>query len=657
MSSQKMTHAPSPLRITRPDGSLMTDDDVYLWHEGTHYRMYDRLGAHIVERDGTRGVHFGVWAPNAEYVSVVGSFNDWNDAATPLRLRESSGIWEGFVPGVEDGATYKYHVRSRYHMYRADKSDPFGTFHEVPPRTASIVHTLSHAWNDDEWMHGRAARQHHEKPISVYELHLGSWMRSPDAPDQVLSYRDLAPRLAEYVLERGYTHIELLPITEHPFYYSWGYQATGYFAPTSRYGTPEDFAAFVDHLHQRGIGVILDWVPSHFPSDEHGLGYFDGTHLFEHADPRQGFHPDWKSLIFNYGRHEVRSFLISSAMFWLDRFHIDGLRVDAVASMLYLDYSRQDGEWIPNQHGGRENLEAIDFLKQLNVETHSAFPGILTIAEESTSWPMVSRPVEHGGLGFDYKWDMGWMHDTLHYMMLDPVHRRYHHNELTFRGMYQFSENFMLPLSHDEVVHGKGALLDNMPGDDWQRFANMRMLLANQWMQPGKKLLFMGMDLGQWREWNVDQSLDWHLGQYPMHAGLQNLVTQLNRLYREEPALHELDTHPSGFEWLEANDADQSVLVFLRRGRQPEQVVLVAANYTPVPRHSYRIGLPRSGVWRELLNTDASEFGGSGQGNLGAVHAVPMPCHHYKNSAALTIPPLGVIVLKYDPLAPAPVEE
>jgi len=631
-----------------PDtGSLLTDDDLFLFNEGTHYRLYEKLGARPASRGGERGVYFAVWAPNANHVSVVGDFNGWQKGRHPLRVRGSSGIWEGFIPGVGAGERYKYHIGSHHQGYTVDKADPFGFFHEVPPKTASIVHDLRHAWGDAEWMARRAEANRHDRPISVYEVHLGSWMRSPDHPDRFLSYRDLAPRLADYCRRMGFTHVELLPVMEHPFYESWGYQTTGYFAPTSRYGTPDDFAAFVDHLHQNGVGVILDWVPSHFPSDEHGLAYFDGTHLFEHADPRLGFHPDWKSLIFNYGRHEVRSFLISSAMYWLDRFHADALRVDAVASMLYLDYSRREGEWIPNEHGGRENIQAIRFLQQFNAAVGREYPDAFTVAEESTAWPGVTRMTDIGGLGFGYKWDMGWMHDSLKYFSEDPIHRRYHHNQITFRAIYMFNENFMMPLSHDEVVHGKGSILDKMPGDEWQKFANNRLLFANQWANPGKKLLFMGAEFGQRREWNNNSSLDWHLAASERHRGLQRLVAELNRLYKQLPALHELDNDPRGFEWVDASDYDNSVIAFLRKGRNPEDAVLVVSNHTPVVRYSYLVGVPAPGRWEEILNTDATEFGGSGVGNLGAVESRPVGAQGRYHSLCLTLPPLATIFLKH----------
>jgi alpha-1,4-glucan:alpha-1,4-glucan 6-glycosyltransferase/4-alpha-glucanotransferase len=641
------------LRSERPtassavrEWSLLTDEDVYLFNEGSHLRLYEHLGARLMEADGRQGAHFGVWAPNAESVSVVGDFNGWNSRSHPLRARAGSGIWEGFIAGVQKGHTYKYHVVSRGGGYRVNKADPFGRHHETPPHTGSKVWDLDFRWNDEEWMARRGEVNGRRAPMAVYEVHLGSWMRVPEDGHRSLSYREIAPRLADYVRDLGFTHVEFLPLMEHPFYGSWGYQTTGYFAPTSRYGTPQDFMYLIDHLHQKGIGVILDWVPSHFPSDEHGLAYFDGTHLFEHADPRQGFHPDWQSYIFNYGRHEVRSFLLSSAMFWLDKYHADGLRVDAVASMLYLDYSRKAGEWIPNQYGGRENLEAIDFLRRLNTEVYRHHPDVQTIAEESTSWPMVSRPTYVGGLGFGLKWDMGWMHDTLVYIAHEPIHRRYHHDQLTFRMIYAFTESFLLPLSHDEVVHGKGSLLAKMPGDDWQKFANLRLLLTYQYAQAGKKLLFMGSELGQWREWDHDGSLDWHLLQYDPHGGIQRLVRELNRLYRDEPAMHELDLEPEGFEWVAANDSEQSAIAFLRRGRSPDEVLLFALNFTPVPRTAYLVGAPYPGFWREVMNSDAQEYGGSGHGNMGGVEATPISCHGRPYCLALTLPPLGAVALK-----------
>ncbi len=623
--------------------ATISDQDIYLFNEGSHLELASRLGAHMEERDGWPGTAFAVWAPNAEYVSVVGDFNGWDQQAAPLEPQGNSGIWGGFLRDVGQGARYKYHIRSRHDGYRVNKADPMAFHAETPPATASIVWPLDYEWGDDDWMANRADRNGAEAPQAIYEVHLGSWMRVPEEDNRSLSYREIAPKLADYAVEMGFTHVELLPIMEHPFYGSWGYQTTGYFAPTSRYGTPQDFMYLVDHLHQRGIGVILDWVPSHFPSDEHGLAYFDGTHLYEHSDPRQGYHPDWNSYIFNYGRNEVRSFLLSSALFWLDTYHVDGLRVDAVASMLYLDYSRKEGEWIPNEHGGRENLEAIDFLRRLNTEVYDRFPDTQTTAEESTAWPMVSRPTYLGGLGFGQKWDMGWMHDTLEYFGHEPVHRKYHHNELTFRMVYAFNESFVLPLSHDEVVHGKGSLLDRMPGDDWQKFANLRLLFSYMTAQPGKKLLFMGGEFGQGREWNHDRSLDWDLLENGWHRGVQKLVSQLNRLYGERAALHQTDFNPAGFEWIDGGDAEQSVLTFMRRDANGENPIIAAFNLTPVPRHNYRIGVPQDGTWHEILNSDAKEFGGSGQGNMGAVESTPVPWHGRPTSIIVTLPPLGAI--------------
>jgi 1,4-alpha-glucan branching enzyme len=637
----------------RHDLCLFDDGDLHLFNEGTHFRIYRKLGSHVVEHGGETGTYFAVWAPNAESVSVVGDFNAWRPLDHPLMAVQNSGIWEGFVPGVRQGAIYKYHVRSRVNGYRVDKADPYAIHHETPPKTGSVVWDLVYAWGDDEWMKTRGARNALDAPMSIYELHLGSWKRVPEDGDRPLGYRELAPQLADHVERLGFTHVELLPVMEHPFYGSWGYQATGFFAPTSRYGTPQDFMFLVDTLHQRGIGVILDWVPSHFPTDEHGIGYFDGTHLYEHADPRQGFHQDWKSSVFNYGRHEVRSFLASSAFLWLDAYHIDGLRVDAVASMLYLDYSRREGEWIPNVHGGRENLEAISFLQKLNQDVFKERPDTQTIAEESTAWTMVSRPVYLGGLGFGLKWDMGWMHDTLEYFTKDPIHRRFHHGNLTFRMLYAFHENFVLPLSHDEVVHGKGSLLGKMPGSGFEQFANLRVLLGYMYAQPAKKLLFMGAEIAQRAEWSHDQSLDWHLLQYPSHFGILRWVEDLNRLYRQEAALHQLDCDPSGFEWIDCNDAENSVLSLLRRSRSDQEVMLAVFNFTPVPRLNYRLGVPRDGFWRECLNSDAPTYWGRGFGNLGGVEAAPLPAHGRSHSLTLTLPPLGAVFLKSEPEASA----
>ncbi|MPZ49577.1 MAG: 1,4-alpha-glucan branching protein GlgB [Dehalococcoidia bacterium] len=626
--------------------SRLSDDDIYLFNEGTALRLYEKLGAHRVTQNGRVGVHFGVWAPDAESVSVAGDFNRWDVDANPLSMRGESGVWEGFVPDLGFGAVYKYHVRSRHGSYEADKADPYAFYAELPPRTASVVWDLEYRWDDAEWMAGREERQTLASPVSIYEMHIGSWRRQADDGGRPLTYRELAQPLAEYLQRLGFTHVEFLPVMEHPFYGSWGYQTTGYFAPTSRYGTPQDFMYLIDYLHQQGIGVILDWVPSHFPTDEFGLGYFDGSHLYEHAFPEKGFHPDWNSWIFNYGRNEVRSFLLSSAIFWLDKYHADGLRVDAVASMLYLDYSRKAGEWMPNQYGGRENLEAIDFLRRLNIDVHREFPGVLMMAEESTAWPMVSRPTYVGGLGFDLKWDMGWMHDTLEYFSREAVHRRYHHGEITFRALYAFNENFALPLSHDEVVHGKGSLIGKMTGDDWQRFANLRLLYAYMYAQPGKKLLFMGDEFGQWSEWRHDDELDWRLTQYEHHAGLQQVVSDLNRLYRSEAALHELDCDWAGFQWLEANDGERSTLAFMRRGKDEGDAVVTAFNFTPVPRYNYRVGVPSPGRWREMFNSDAEIYGGSGAGNYGAVDAAPVPYQGQRWSVMLTLPPLGAVFLQ-----------
>jgi 1,4-alpha-glucan branching enzyme len=633
-------------KIAPASPQLLTDQDLYLFNEGSHYRLHDKMGAHLVTQKGQAGAVFSVWAPNARSISVVGSFNYWDPKSHPLEPRGSSGIWEGFIAGVTQGALYKFHIESQSRGYSVDKADPVGILHEQPPRTASVVWDLAYEWGDRDWMEKRGARNSLNAPQAIYEVHLGSWMRVPEEHNRPLTYRETAPRLAEYVVRMGFTHVEFLPVMEHPFYGSWGYQTTGYFAPTSRYGTPQDFMYLVDYLHQHGIGVILDWVPSHFPSDEHGLAFFDGTHLYEHADSRQGFHPDWKTYIFNYGRSEVRSFLMSSAMFWLDKYHVDGLRVDAVASMLYLDYSRKQGEWIPNKFGGRENLDAIDFLRRFNQEVYKEHPDVQTTAEESTSWPMVSRPVYLGGLGFGLKWDMGWMHDTLEYFRNDPIHRKYHHNQLTFRMLYSFHENFVLPLSHDEVVHGKGSLIGKMPGDEWQRFANLRLLFAYMYAQPGKKLLFMGCEFGQVREWAHDSSLEWDVVQYPVHRGVQAWMEQLNRLYRSEPALHTLDNTVDGFEWVDCNDNATSTISLLRKSGSARDAILVTCNYTPVPRTGYRVGVPHGGYWRELLNSDARDYGGSGMGNLGGVQAEEIPTHGRPFSLKLTLPPLAALFFK-----------
>ncbi|HWO42322.1 MAG TPA: 1,4-alpha-glucan branching protein GlgB [Candidatus Eisenbacteria bacterium] len=626
--------------------SLLTEQDLYLFNEGSHFRLYNKLGAHLVRQGGANGAYFAVWAPNAREVSVIGSFNDWNKASHRLRPRGQSGIWEGFFPGIDVGALYKYHIVSHVNGYRVDKADPLSVFNEIPPRTASIVWNLDYTWRDQEWMASRRQRNGLDKPIAIYELHIGSWRRVVEEGNRSFSYRELATPLADYLDRLGYTHVEFLPVMDHPFFGSWGYQITGYFAPSGNYGTPQDLMYLIDILHQRGIGVILDWVPSHFPSDEHGLGFFDGTHLYEHADPRQGYHPEWNSFIFNYGRKEVQSFLISNALFWLDRYHVDGLRVDAVASMLYLDYGRREGEWIPNRYGGRENIEAIEFLRRMNAEVYQHYPDVQTIAEESTAWPMVSRPTYVGGLGFGLKWDMGWMHDTLAYMQHDPIYRRYHHDKLTFRMIYAFHENFVLPLSHDEVVYGKGSLIGKMPGDDWQRFANLRLMYGYMYAQPAKKLLFMGGEFGQWAEWAHDTSLSWNLIDHPPHHGLLRWVEDLNRLYRGERALHELDCDPAGFEWIDCNDADSSVLSLVRKSRSAEEIVLVVCNFTPVPRLNYRVGAPRGGFWREILNSDATVYWGSGQGNMGGVEATAISVHGRPYSLTLTLPPLAAVFFK-----------
>jgi 1,4-alpha-glucan branching enzyme len=630
--------------------AALTDFDVYLWSEGSHFRTYEKLGAHLAERDGVSGTQFAVWAPNARWVSVVGDFNDWAPGVNALGPVRSSGIWTGFIPHVAQGARYKYHVTSQYDRYQVDKADPYAFYFELRPHTASRVWDLSgYAWGDQEWMGRRGQAHALSAPQAVYEVHLGSWMRVPEEGNRWLSYRELAPKLADYVRHVGFTHVEFLPVSEHPFDGSWGYQTVGYFAPTSRFGTPQDFMYLVDYLHQQGIGVLLDWVPAHFPRDEHGLAYFDGTHLYEHADPKLGEHRDWGTYIFNYGRREVSNFLISNALFWLDKYHVDGLRVDAVASMIYLDYSRKEGEWTPNEYGGRENLAAIAFLRRLNEAVYKEYPDTVTVAEESTAWPMVSRPTYLGGLGFGLKWDMGWMHDTLEYVAMDPVHRKYHHNRLTFRMLYAFTENYVLPLSHDEVVHGKGALLAKMPGDVWQKFANLRLLFGYMYTQPGKKLLFMGGEFGQWNEWAHDRSLDWDLLEYPTHAGLQRWVRDLNTAYRGERALHELDCEPAGFEWVDANDSEQSVLSYLRKGRSPGDVLLAVFNFTPVPRHNYRVGVPQGGRWEEVLNSDAPLYGGSGQGNLGGVQTAPFSWHGRRYLLNVTVPPLGMVVFKPSP--------
>jgi 1,4-alpha-glucan branching enzyme len=625
--------------------SIFGQQDLHLFNEGTHRRLWEKLGAHPLVRGGHDGTHFAVWAPNAEAVSVIGDFNHWGDRHA-LEPVQHSGVWAGFIPGVSKGALYKYRVHPRGGGPALEKADPFGFLHEVAPRTASVVWDLDNTWSDHEWMSGRAKVNALDAPVSIYEVHLGSWMRVPGEGGRSLTYREAAERLVPYVKEMGFTHVEFMPLMEHPFFGSWGYQVTGYFAPTSRHGTPQDLMVLIDTLHQNGIGVILDWVPSHFPTDAHGLDRFDGTHLYEHQDPRQGFHPDWRSAIFNYGRNEVRSFLTSNAIFWLKMFHADGLRVDGVASMLYLDYSRSEGEWVPNRHGGRENIEAIELLRQVNTACYAECPDIQMIAEESTAWSGVSRPADVGGLGFGMKWDMGWMHDTLQYVARDPIHRGHHHNELTFRGVYALNENFLLPLSHDEVVHGKGSLLGKMPGDEWQQFANLRLLYSYMWTLPGKKLLFMGGEFGQWSEWNHDSSLDWHLTGHDRHKQIQRVIVALNHLYRTKPALHRLEFESEGFEWTRLHDSGNSVLAFLRRGESASESLLVVLNFTPVVRENYRVGVPSGGQWREIFNSDATAFGGSGLGNRGTATATEPGFDGKPYRLSLTLPPLAALVLE-----------
>jgi len=631
----------------RHDISRLTDQDIYLFKQGNHFDLAEKLGSSPMTVEGENGVHFAVWAPNAKDISVVGDFNGWEPGRHPMAVRpDGSGIFECFIPGLGTGARYKYHILSKEAGYRADKGDPYAFYWETSPKTASIVWDLHYDWNDAAWMAARQDKNGFNAPVSIYEVHFGSFKRVHEDRYRSLSYLEMADHLTEHVLRAGFTHVEFLPLMEHPFFGSWGYQTLGYFAPTSRFGTPQDCMTLIDRLHQNGIGVVFDWVPSHFPTDGYGLSFFDGTHLYEHADPKRGYHPDWNCYIFNTGRYEVREFLISSALFWLKNYHVDALRVDAVASMLYLDYSRREGEWVPNIHGGRENLDNIDFLRRLNEMTYTRFPGTETIAEESTSWPMVSRPPYLGGLGFGMKWNMGWMHDTLRYFARDPIHRKYHHGELTFSIWYAFSENFVLALSHDEVVYGKGSLLSKMPGDDWRRFANLRLLYGYMFGHPGKKLLFMGDEFGQWQEWNHDAELQWELLDSPPHQGLLQWLADLNHLYRTEPALHERDFKAEGFEWIDFRDTEASVLVFLRHGKDPEDMVLVALNFTPVPRESYRVGVPVPGLWTELLNSDAKLYGGSGLGNAGAVMASEVESYDRPCSLTLTLPPLGAVFLK-----------
>jgi 1,4-alpha-glucan branching enzyme len=628
--------------------TLITADDLCLFKTGSHFHLYEKLGSQPITINNVEGTYFAIWAPNAGEVLVIGDFNSWQDQGFTLTLKANSGIWEGFIPSLKKGDIYKYRIINHQTGYTVDKADPFARLQELPPSTASVIWDSEYHWNDQSWMDKRHRKQTLDAPIAIYEVHLGSWMRVPEEENRFLTYREIAVKLAEYVKQIGFTHIELMPITEHPFYGSWGYQTTGYFAPTSRYGTPQDFMYLVDYLHQQDIGVILDWVPSHLPNDQHGLSFFDGTHLYEQTDPDQGFHADWQSSIFNYGRQEVRSFLISSAFFWLEKCHIDGLRVCGVASMLYLDYSRQDREWIPNQKGGRENEEAIAFLQRFNQAVSQHFPDVQTIAEESNTWSKVSHPVSEGGLGFGLKWDMDWMHDTLSYMSRDPLYRRHNHHQLTFRILYAFSENFVLPLSHDQVVHGKTSLISKMPGDEWQKFANLRLLLGYMYAQPAKKLLFMGGEFGQWQEWNYECSLDWHLLNSSINIGVQKWVSDLNKSYRCELALHQLDCDRQGFSWIDCNDSEQSVVSFIRKDISGEQVVLVVCNFTPVPRYNYRVGVPTGGFWSEILNSDALDYCGSGVGNFGGVVAEPIAQHNQRYSVNLILPPLAIAFFKGD---------
>jgi 1,4-alpha-glucan branching enzyme len=626
---------------------VLSEFDLHLFGEGKLYKGYEKLGAHCCTHEGIQGVNFVVWAPNAKRVSVVGGFNVWDGRRHPMRSRGGVGLWELFIPGIGDGEIYKYEILPQGGGIPFTKADPYATAAELRPKTASLVCDVSqHQWNDLNWLEARKTGDPLKKPLSIYEVHLGSWKRHVEEGNRWLTYRELAQSLITYVQEMGFTHIELMPIVEHPFDGSWGYQSTGYFAPTSRFGTPEDFMEFVDVCHQSGIGVIMDWAPAHFPDDPHGLAFFDGTHLYDHSDPRKGYHPEWKSRIFNYGRTEVKNFLINSALSWFDRYHIDGLRVDAVASMLYLDYARKDGEWVPNQFGGNENLEAVEFIKELNAVAHQEHPGILMIAEESTAWPGVSRPTYVGGLGFSFKWNMGWMHDTLEYFQMDPVYRKFHQHKVTFGLMYAFTENFVLVLSHDEVVHGKKSLLDKMPGDDWQRFANLRALYGHMWGHPGKKMLFMGGEIGQWWEWNHDDSLQWHLLDLAPHRGLQQYVADLNRLYQSEPALYQVDFDWQGFQWIDLHDSDNSTLTYIRYAQDKNDLVVCACNFTPIPRAEYRMGVPRAGLYKELLNSDSEIYGGSNMGNGGSVQADPIPWHDQPFSLLVTLPPLSVIFFK-----------
>ncbi|AKL98116.1 1,4-alpha-glucan branching protein GlgB [Endomicrobium proavitum] len=628
--------------------SLLTEDDIHLFREGSHFRLYEKMGSKLVSKDGVDGAYFCVWAPNAKSVCVTGDFNSWSRQSHPLILRsDGSGIWEGFIAGLKQGDAYKYFITSNFNNYSVEKADPYAFHFETPKKTASKLWKLDYSWSDSVWMNSRKQKNANNAPISIYEVHLGSWRRKPEDNDRYLTYTEIADSLADYCRDMGFTHVELLPVMEHPFDPSWGYQSLGYFAPTSRFGTPQDFMYLVDKLHREKIAVILDWVPSHFPFDEHGLAFFDGTCLYEHADKRQGFHPDWKSAIFNYGRNEVKDFLISSALFWLDKYHIDGLRVDGVASMLYLDYSRKEGEWLANKYGGKENLEAIEFIKRLNHVVYENYDGVQTYAEESTSWPMVSKPTYLGGLGFGYKWNMGWMNDVLSYMQVDPVFRKYHHGKLTFSFIYAFSENFVLPFSHDEVANGKGSLISKLPGDKWRQFANLRVLFAYMYSHPGKKLLFMGGEFGQFKEWDFNGSLDWHLLAYPENSGVKKFVRDLNSVYKQNPALFENDLSWEGFSWVDANDSDNSIITFIRKAPKAKEAVLCIFNFTPIPRHNYKIGVDYKGKWEEILNSDAKEYFGSGVGNLGFKETKDFGAHAKPYSLEVSIPPLAAVFFRY----------
>ncbi len=646
MAEKKIKYQPS---VSEEWATLLTDYDINLFKQGKHYKLYEKLGTHFMNYKGREGVYFAVWAPNAERVYLTGDFNYWDKGANPMNVRyDGSGIWEIFIPNIKMGTLYKYHIHSKHNGYKVDKADPFGFMWENPPNTASVVWDIDYNWKDKKYLNGRKSKNDLNSPFSVYELHMGSWKRKPEENNRPLTYKELAKVLPAYLKEMGFTHAEFMPVMEHPFYGSWGYQVTGYYAPSSRYGSPQDFMYLIDELHKNDIGIILDWVPSHFPSDEHGLVYFDGTHLFEHEDPRKGFHPDWKSYIFNLGRNEIRAFLISNALFWLDKYHADGLRVDGVASMLYLNYSREEGEWIPNEYGGNENLESISFIKEFNEAVYSYYPDVQTIAEESTAFPQISRPTFAGGLGFGMKWMMGWMHDTLEYFKKEPIYRQHHQDQITFSILYAFTENFMLPLSHDEVVYGKNSLIDKMSGDEWQRFANLRTLYAYMFGHPGTNLLFMGGEIAQYNEWSHESSLDWHLLEYDYHKGIQRTIKDLNAIYKEEKALYENQFSNDGFEWIDASDYQSSIMSFVRKGNDPEDMILVVCNFTPVARQNYQIGVPLKGTWKEIFNSDASEYNGSGVLNPPAIKTTKKHIHGREQSLKITLPPLGVVYFKYN---------